>query len=133
MRVVTNHQVKEFKADGADLVAVVVENRATGSTEEWKPDGVFVFIELIPNTGFAAETISLDQAGFIQTNDHFATNVPGVFAAGDVRSGATKQAVAAMGEGTAAAIMMRDYLRKHGETNDGHAIERELVGETHAG
>ena len=127
MRVVTNHQVKEFRADGTELAAVVVEDRATGRSVDWQPDGVFVFVGLIPNTGFLRDLIDLDGAGFIQTDDHFATSLSGVFAAGDVRSGATKQAVAATGEGAAAAIMIRDYLRARGEMNDGHAIELELA------
>jgi len=54
--------------------------------------------------------VELDPAGFIVTDRMFATKVPGVFAAGDVRAGSTKQLASAVGEGAAAAIQMRYHL-----------------------
>ena len=125
IEVVLNHSVTEFKADGTELAGVVAEDIATGQQTQWHPAGVFVFIGLIPNTQFLPRDIELDGTGFIRTDSHFGTKLPGVYAAGDVRSGATKQAVAATGEGAAAAIAMRDYLRTRGETTDGHAVEQD--------
>jgi thioredoxin reductase (NADPH) len=113
MDVVLGHAVKEFrpKDDGSGkLGVVIVEDRATGETKELHPAGVFVFIGLDPNTGFLDGTVELDARKFIVTNMGTMTSVPGVFAAGDVRSGSTKQLASAVGEGAAAAINIRAYL-----------------------
>ena len=113
MEVWTNTEVKEFrtKGDGSGkLGAVVVEHLDTGETAEYHPAGCFVFIGLDPNTGFLEGTVELDERGFIATNDSFMTSVPGVFAAGDVRGGSTKQLASAVGEGAATAIAIRGYL-----------------------
>jgi thioredoxin reductase (NADPH) len=59
------------------------------------------------------QEIERDKYGFIMTNLNLETSIPGVFAAGDVRSGSTKQAAAAAGEGATAALMIREYLREH--------------------
>jgi len=80
-----------------------------GKKVEFPTDGVFVFVGLLPNTQFL-KNIELDEIGFVKTNLHLATNMPGVFAAGDVRSGATMQIASAVGEGATAALMIRQYL-----------------------
>jgi thioredoxin reductase (NADPH) len=113
MEVLTGHTVKEFRAkdDGSGkLGAVQVEARATGEVTEMHPEGVFVFIGLDPNTGFVNGTVELDARGFIVTSMGCMTDLPGVFAAGDVRAGSTKQLASAVGEGAAAAIAIRQYL-----------------------
>jgi thioredoxin reductase (NADPH) len=75
-------------------------------------DGVFVFAGLKPNTGFLQGSgVELDEIGFIKTDDKMRTNIPGIFASGDVRSGATMQIACAVGEGAEAAHTIRDYLR----------------------
>ena len=129
MKVFTNHAVKEFVADGRDIAAVRIEERGTGELKEWKPDGVFVFIGLSPNTDFLPDTIERDDWGFIKTNITLETTLKGVYAAGDVRAGSTKQAVSAAGEGTTAALMMRQYLQSMGEMSEHHSIEREITAE----
>jgi thioredoxin reductase (NADPH) len=74
-------------------------------------DGIFTFIGLKPNTGFLENSgIELDEQGLIKTNQKLETTVPGVFAAGDVRSGATMQIASAVGEGATAALSIREYL-----------------------
>jgi thioredoxin reductase (NADPH) len=75
------------------------------------PAGVFVFIGLSPNSGWLPDTIKLDRFGFVETNALLETSVPGIFAAGDVRRGSTKQAASAAGEGATAALMVREYLK----------------------
>jgi thioredoxin reductase (NADPH) len=111
MRVVTNHAIKEFQIKQHKLASVVVENRATGEQQTWHPDGVFVFIGLAPNAGFLPAEIARDRLGFIVTNETLMTAMPGVFSAGDVRAGSTKQAASAAGEGATAALMIREYLK----------------------
>ena len=113
MEVLLNREVLEFrpKDDGSGkLGAVTLRNRDTGDTEELHPAGAFVFIGLDPNTGFVKGRWDLDDRGLILTDMGLQTSVPGVFAAGDVRSGSTKQLASAVGEGAAAAIGIRMYL-----------------------
>lgn len=74
-------------------------------------DGVFVFVGLLPNTQFLEGSgVELDELGLIKTNEHLETTVKGVFASGDVRSGATMQIASAAGEGATAALSIREYL-----------------------
>ena len=113
MEVLLNREVVEFrpKDDGSGkLGAVALKNRDTGDTEELHPAGAFVFIGLDPNTGFVKGLVDLDDRGLIVTDMGLQTSMPGVFAAGDVRSGSTKQLASAVGEGAAAAIGIRMYL-----------------------
>ena len=72
---------------------------------------MFVFIGLRPNSAFLPDEIDRDSQGFIKTGLDLQTAVPGVFAAGDVRAGSTKQAASAVGEGATAALMIREYLK----------------------
>lgn len=76
-------------------------------------DGVFVFIGLMPTTGFLKGSVDLDEQGFVVTDTRLETSLSGVFAAGDVRSGATMQIASAVGEGATAALMIREYLKEH--------------------
>lgn len=80
-----------------------------------KTDGVFVFVGLVPNSQFVKDTLELDSIGFIKTNANLETSMSGVFAAGDIRSGATMQIASAAGEGATAALKIREYLegQKH--------------------
>ncbi|MEI6237066.1 MAG: FAD-dependent oxidoreductase [Candidatus Saccharibacteria bacterium] len=78
---------------------------------EFGVDGVFVFVGLIPNTGFINNPdMNFDNKGLIITDDKLMTSIKGVFAAGDVRSGATMQIASAVGEGATAALRIREYL-----------------------
>tara|TARA_B100001105_G_scaffold225160_1_gene194502 strand:- start:623 stop:1567 length:945 start_codon:yes stop_codon:yes gene_type:complete len=77
-------------------------------------DGVFVFVGLKPNTEFLkGSAIELDEIGLIKTDAHLQTSMEGVFASGDVRSGATMQIASAVGEGAVAALSIREYLEEH--------------------
>ena len=113
MEVLLNREVVEFrpKDDGSGkLGAIVLKDRGSGETDELHPAGCFVFIGLDPNTGFVKGQIDLDDRGLIATDMGLQTSMAGVFAAGDVRSGSTKQLASAVGEGAAAAIGIRQYL-----------------------
>lgn len=99
--------------DGA-VKKVIGTDTASGKKVEFETDGVFVFVGLSPNTEFLKNSkIELDEIGFVKTNLHLETSMPGVFAAGDVRSGATMQIASASGEGATAALMIRQYLEGH--------------------
>ena len=113
MDVLLEHGVTAFRPkDGGSgkLGTVELEDLRTGARSDRHPDGVFVFIGLDPNTGFLGERIALDDRRFVATDATFMTSVPGVFAAGDVRGGSTKQLASAVGEGAAVAIQIRGYL-----------------------
>jgi thioredoxin reductase (NADPH) len=93
------------------VVKVIGTDKTTNSKVEFPTDGVFVFVGLKPNTQFLEDSgIELDAIGLIKTNEHLQTTMKGVFAAGDVRSGATMQIASAAGEGATAALIMREYL-----------------------
>ncbi len=95
-----------------------VDNKVTGvrATKDGKElilaaDGIFVFVGLLPNTQFLAGSgIELDEVGLIKTNDKLETSVRGIFAAGDVRHGATMQIASAVGEGATAALSIREFF-----------------------
>lgn len=88
-----------------------VDGTTGGQPIQFETDGVFVFIGLKPNTGFLAESgVALDPQGLVLTDARLQTNLPGVFASGDVRSGATMQIASAVGEGATAALSIREYL-----------------------
>lgn len=99
-----------------EIIAVdgkVAKVRGThnGQPVMFDTDGVFVFIGLDPNTQFLKGTaIELDAVGLITTDNNLQTTVPGIFAAGDVRSGATMQIASAVGEGATAALKLREYI-----------------------
>jgi thioredoxin reductase (NADPH) len=107
-----NTEVTEFHGEGK-LSGITVKNTKTGATEKINPSGVFVFIGLSPNSGWLPDAVKRDKYGFVTTNAMLETSLAGVFAAGDVRLGSTKQAASAAGEGATAALMIREYLKGH--------------------
>jgi len=113
MTVTVNHGVKEFKGKHK-LEAILVQDRATGELKEWHYDGIFVFIGLSPNSDLVRGKVDTDHYGFVLTDKSLMTSMPGLFAAGDVRAGSTKQAASAAGEGATAALTIRQYLKEVG-------------------
>ena len=109
MEVRLQHTVQEFRGNGR-LTSVMVKDLKTGTVEEMSPGAVFIFIGLDPNTEFLRGTVELDERGFIATSPTLESDIRGVFAAGDARSGTTKQVASAVGEGATAALMIRQYL-----------------------
>lgn len=88
-----------------------IEINQEDDIKQLEVEGVFVFIGLNPNTEFLQGSgIELDEQGLIKTNSRLETNIPGIFASGDVRSGATMQIASAVGEGASAALSIREYL-----------------------
>lgn len=141
IEVLFHTEVKEFHGQGGKLARITVENNQTGERAEMAPGGVFIFIGQRPNTGFLRDTLALDEWGYILTGHDLVhagavnaaeagpfdtlrtalptappalleTSLPGVFAAGDVRAGSTKQVASAAGEGATAALLIREYLKE---------------------
>ncbi len=110
-----NTDVLSLQGRGRRVTEVRARNRVTGEEFVWHPAAVFVFIGLDPNTAWLGRSVELDRWGFVRTDNAFGTSMPGVFAAGDVRSGSTKQLGSAVGDGIAALIAIRSYLQQHSE------------------
>ncbi|MCU1362334.1 MAG: hypothetical protein JWM55_162 [Acidimicrobiaceae bacterium] len=113
MSVITSSRVVAFHAgDNGKLESVELENRVSGERSRHAASGAFVFIGLDPNTEFLHGALTLDERGFVLSDEQFRTSMPGVFVAGDVRRGSTKQLASAAGEGAAASIQIRYHLDK---------------------
>ncbi len=110
-----NTEITEMKGEGI-LEAISLKNNITGETWEHEADeedgtfGVFVFIGYIPATDVFKGHVELDQWGYIPTDEYMATNVPGVFAAGDLRPKELRQVVTAVSDGAVAATAAEKYL-----------------------
>ncbi len=105
-----NAQTTEITGDGQKVNGLRFKDRITGEEHAVTLAGVFVQIGLVPNTDFLKGTVSLSRFGEIVIDDKCHTNVPGVFAAGDVTTVPYKQIVIAAGEGSKAALSAFDYL-----------------------
>lgn len=92
--------------------SVKLKNVKSGQEEDYPCDGVFIFIGMVPNTGFLKGFVELTENGFIKCDcAYLRTNVPGVFVAGDCRVGAAMQLATAAGDGVIAAMMLKQYFR----------------------
>lgn len=105
--------VSEIKSNEHGVSSIVVENLKTGTTEERLTDGLFYAIGHNPNTAFLKGQITVDEHGFILTKNGPETNVPGVFACGDVQDSYYRQAITAAGSGCQAAIKAERFLEGH--------------------
>ena len=106
----TNVQTTEITGDGQKVDGLVFKNRSDGSEHRLPLAGVFVQIGLVPNTEFLKGTVELSRYGEIMVDAKGATNVPGVFAAGDATTTPYKQIIIAVGEGAKAALSAFDHL-----------------------
>lgn len=106
-----NTTTEEIVGVDGRITKVVGKDKATGELKEFVTDGVFVFVGLKPVTYFLNDSgVEFDAAGFVKTDLKLQTKVPGLFVAGDVRSGATMQIASAVGEGATAALSIREYI-----------------------
>lgn len=122
-----NTTTDEIIGENNLVTKVIGTDKVKGEKVEFETDGVFVFVGLKPNSEFLKSTnIELDGIGFIKTDAHLRTNMPGVFAAGDIRSGATMQVASAAGEGATAALHIREYLEGPAAGPEGHPEEARL-------
>jgi len=97
---------------GEQLVTSVGYTDSNGAPVELKVDGVFVHIGMIPNSGIVPDDVLKDQFGQIIVDGHCATNIPGLFAAGDVTNVPFKQIVIAAGQGCIALLSAVEYLNR---------------------
>ena len=109
----TGVDILALEGEQGRFSAVLARDRDGGETHRYPAAAAFVFIGLQPNTEFLGDTVERDAGGFLVTSATMETSMPGVFAAGDVRSGSTKQLGSAVGDGIAALLMTRRHLEAH--------------------
>src|SRR6058998_1106628 len=108
--VIWNKRVIEIKGTEKGTDQLVLEDTVTRARSTLTVGGVFVFIGFKPNTGVVDGHVKHDAAGYLITDDRMMTSIPGLFAAGDVRSQLTRQITTAVGDATTAAIAVEKYL-----------------------
>ena len=118
-----NAQTTEITGDGQKVNGIRYKDRVSGEERHVELEGVFVQIGLVPNTEFLKGTVELSPFGEIVVDAKCHTNVPGVFAAGDVTTVPYKQIIIAAGEGAKAALSAFDYLIRTPEPVEAEPVE----------
>ena len=99
--------------EGKKIVdSIIVKNKESNEEKIIEVSGIFISVGFLPNSKFLEGLIKLDAAGYIKTDEQMETSVPGIYAVGDVRAKKVRQIAVACGEGTIAAISVRDYLKE---------------------
>ena len=109
----TGVDIVELEGGRGRFTAIVARDRDSGEILRFPAAAAFVFIGLKPTNSFLSDAIERDAGGFLVTSPTMETSMGGVFAAGDVRSGSTKQLGSAVGDGITALLMTRRYLEAH--------------------
>ena len=107
--IIWNSRVTELRKENR-LTGIQLENVVTGEKSELACDGLFVAVGRVPDTGLFAGQVELDKAGYLTADETCRTSVPGVFAAGDVRTKALRQVITAATDGANAAHWAETYL-----------------------
>ncbi|ETY75286.1 thioredoxin-disulfide reductase [Lactiplantibacillus fabifermentans] len=115
MEFVWNSNVTEIVGDGKKVTGVKVNNNKTGEDSEIAVDGVFIYVGINPITKPFGDLGITDENGWIPTNDHMETSVPGIFAIGDVRKKDLRQVATAVGEGGTAGQQVYAYITALGD------------------
>jgi len=116
--VIRNTTVPEIVGNEKGVQHVVLENTGTGARTNLDVGGVFVFVGFKPNTQLIEGHVHHDASGYFITDERMMTSIPGLFAAGDVRSQLTRQITTAVGDATTAAIAVEKYLKALREKGD---------------
>src|SRR5436853_1659095 len=110
IEVIWNKHAEEITGTGQGVDHLVLADSVTGEHVRLRVGGVFIFIGFKPNTGLIEGHVKHDAAGYLITDEKMMTSLPGLFAAGDVRSQVTRQITTAVGDATTAAIAVEKYL-----------------------
>ncbi len=110
IELVWNKRVVEIKGTERGTDHLVLEDTATGGHVTLAVGGVFIFVGFKPNSGLIEGHAEHDAGGYFITDERMMTSIPGLFAAGDVRSQLTRQITTAVGDATTAAIAVEKYL-----------------------
>jgi thioredoxin reductase (NADPH) len=93
-----------------ELRTLSLRNVKTNERREFAVDGAFVYVGLYPNTAFLKGAVAMDERGYIPSNERMETNIPGVYAVGDIRPDTLRQVVTAAADGAIAAIQAEKYI-----------------------
>jgi thioredoxin reductase (NADPH) len=110
VEVLWNRRVLEMVGNERGLQHLELEDTVTAERSRLPVTGAFVFIGFQPNTSLVTQHVRHDAAGYLLTNERMETSIPGLFAAGDVRSQLTRQITTAVGDATTAAIAVEKFL-----------------------
>lgn len=111
IEVIWDTVVEEILGDAAGLMTHArIRNVKTNKASELQSTGAFIFIGFTPNTGIIDGHVEHDAAGYLITDTNMQTTIPGLYAAGDVRSQLTRQVTTAVGDATTAAVAAEKYL-----------------------
>ncbi|OGI19436.1 MAG: thioredoxin-disulfide reductase [Candidatus Melainabacteria bacterium RIFCSPHIGHO2_02_FULL_34_12] len=108
--VIWNTVVPEIKGDNLGVTSVKLKNVITNEEKDFNCDGIFIYVGLLPNTQLFKGKLDLNEAGRIDSNERMETNIPGVYAVGDVRETPLRQAVTAASDGSIAATIAIGYI-----------------------
>jgi len=110
IEVVWNKVVQEIEGKSQGVTQLLLEDTVTGERSTLPVGGVFIFVGFTPNSGLIKGHFDHDPGGYIITNSHMMTSIPGLFAAGDLRVQLVRQITTAVGDATTAAIAVEKYL-----------------------
>ena len=111
MKFVWNAQTEEILGDGTRVTGIKYRDKETGAEKEIKAAGVFIYVGVLPQTKPFENLGILNEQGWIPTNEHMETKVPGIFALGDVRDKDLRQIANAVGEGSVAGQAAYNYYQ----------------------
>ncbi|MEG7334921.1 thioredoxin-disulfide reductase [Bacillus sp. 0102A] len=111
-----NKTVKEIHEENGKVGNVTLVDTVTGEESEFKTDGVFIYIGMLPLSKPFENLGITNEEGYIETNDRMETKVEGIFAAGDIREKSLRQIVTATGDGSIAAQSVQHYVEELEET-----------------
>ncbi|MBM4432660.1 MAG: FAD-binding protein [Chloroflexi bacterium] len=109
MDILCSTKVETITTEG-NMRVLRLKNTETGEKSSLEVSGIFVLIGLVPATAYLKGLVELDDDGFIKVKGNLETSVPGIFAAGDIRSGSSRQAIAAAGDGATAALSAEKFI-----------------------
>lgn len=111
MEFIWNTVVKEVKGNDKTVTSVILENTITGEQNDFPCDGIFIYVGMSPNTDFIKDLPLEQNHGWIPTNEKMETNIPGIYAVGDVRDKDLRQVATAVGDGTIAGQEAFQYVQ----------------------
>ena len=111
MEFIWNTVVKEVKGNDMTVTSVTLENTITGEQNDFPCDGIFIYVGMSPNADFIKDLPLEQNHGWIPTNEKMETNIPGIYAVGDVRDKDLRQVATAVGDGTIAGQEAFQYVQ----------------------
>lgn len=115
IEIIWNTTITEIKADESGVNAVTLQNTQTGAQRDIETEGVFIFVGFSPNNLLVPAGITVNERGYVITDEKCETNMPGIFVVGDLRRKYANQIVIAMADGCTAALAAARYVETKGD------------------